>query len=463
MNSRRPTAKPVLASKLPVKESPVRSTASLPSLLATLLLAVQPSEARRPAAAPDLPFPDPGIYTIIEVDSAQELADACWNLDSDQAILIAPGSYDLSGVSFPNGVDGRLTVGRFGAPSISNIQIRGATGDPTDVIIEGAGMLDPIVPFGFQIFTATDVTLAHLSISEVYYHAVAIQGDQGARDVRLYDIHAYDAGQQIIKGSTEGADSVLIEYSTIGFTAGAIVHPEGSPPNSCYTNGIDATGGSDWIIRDNLITGIKCQNGDLAGPAILMWQGSANTLIERNTILDSSRGISLGLVGPADHSGGIVRNNFIRWSPGAAYQIDVPIYTVSPGSQVLHNTALTGGRYPNGVEVRFAGATDVLVAGNLLDAAIRPRDGANPTVIDNETGAQTSWFVDEPAGDLHLTPAAVPAIDQVDRHPDAIDDFEARLRSPAAGEADLGAAELESSGFLFEDGFEAGNTSAWSS
>ena len=53
-------------------------------------------------------------------------------------------------------------------------------------------------------------TIADLSIGEVYYHAVAIQGDQGARDVRIYHVRAFDAGQQVIKGSTDGADAVTI-------------------------------------------------------------------------------------------------------------------------------------------------------------------------------------------------------------------------------------------------------------
>jgi hypothetical protein len=402
------------------------------------------------------------VFTILEVDTAQELADACWDLDSDQAIVIAPGFYDLAAVDFPNGADGRLTVGRFGGSPIENVQIRGATGDPADVVLEGAGMLDPIVPFGFQVFTASDVTIAHLSIGKVYYHAVAIQGDQGAHDVRLYDVHAYDAGQQIVKGSTGGADGVVIEYSAIDYSSGAVEHPDGSPPGSCYTNGIDATGGSGWIVRDNLIAGIKCQNGDLAGPAVLLWQGSADSVVERNTILDSSRGVSLGLVATSDHSGGVVRNNFIRWDPDAGYQVDIPIYTVSPDSQILHNTVLTRGRYSNAIEVRFAGATGVLVAGNLLDAAVQPRDGAMPVVAENETGAVPSWFADEAAGDLHLTPAATAAVDQADRRADAVDDFDARARSPLPGEADLGAAELESSGIVFADGFESGDTSAWS-
>jgi hypothetical protein len=196
--------------------------------------------------------------------------------------VIAPRVYDLDSVDFPNGVDGRLTVGRFGAPPIANLQIRGATGDPADAVLLGAGMLAPIVPFGFQVFTATDVTIAAISIGSVYYHAVAIQGDQGAAGVRLYHIRLFDAGQQVVKGSG-GPDDVTIEYSEVFLTAGAVEHPEGSPPGSCYTNGIDALGADGWVIRDSMVRGIPCQNGPLAGPAILLWGASSNTILERNT------------------------------------------------------------------------------------------------------------------------------------------------------------------------------------
>lgn len=412
-----------------------------------------------PEDAPPLPAPDPSEYAIVEVATAQQLADACWNLESDTAIVIAPGVYDLAGVDFPNGVDGRLTVGRFGAPPISNLQIRGATGDPADVVLLGAGMLDPIVPFGIQIFTATDVTIADLSIRDVYYHAVAIQGDQGAERVRLYHLRLFDAGQQIVKGSGGGADDVTVEFSELFYTAGAIEHPEGSPPGSCYTNAIDAIGSARWIVRDNRIRDIRCANGELAGPAVLLWQGSSDSRVERNTFLDSSRGVALGLVGPADHSGGLVRDNFFRWEADAPYAVDVPIYTTSPGSRILHNTALTRGGYPNAVEVRFAGATGVVVRHNLLDAAITPRDGAAPTVTANSTAAVPAWFRDLAAGDLHLTAAAAPIRDQVARLSDAVDDFDGVPR-PATG-VDLGADEYRNE-VVFTDGFESGDTSAWS-
>ena len=417
------------------------------------------ADARWPSAAPPLPPPDPGVFTIIDVDTAQELADACWNLTSNQAILIAPGTYDLAGVVFPNGADGRLTVGRYGAPPIANLQIRGATGNPADVVIHGAGMDDPIVPFGFQIFTASDVLIADLSIGSVYYHTVAIQNDQGATRIRLYNCRLLDAGEQIVKGnrgSNPGAEDVVIEYCQVALTDGAIVHPD---LGYCYTNGIDAVGGQRWAIRDNLIRGIYCQDGSLAGPAVLMWQGSADTVVERNAFVDCSRGISLGLVSPQDHTGGVVRNNFLRWNPQAGYAVDVPIYTTSPGSAILHNTVLTQGLYDAAVEVRYAGATGVEVRGNLMDGIVRPRDGAAPLVADNISDANPAWFVDEAAGDLHLLPTATAAVDQLDPLPGCIDDFDGATRPVAAGTIDVGADEL--AGTLFADGFESGDTSAW--
>jgi len=424
-------------------------------VIATLLAGFSSSAAfaRLPNQAPPLPPPDASL-TIVDVSTSQQLADACWNLQSNQAIVIAPGTYHLDAVQFPNGVDGRLTVGHYGAAPIQNIQIRGASGNPADVVILGAGMLDPIVPFGFQVFTATDVTIADLSIGNVYYHALAVQGDQGAARVRVYHARLFDAGQQIVKG-VPGADDVTIEYSELFLSAGAVNHPEGAPPGSCYTNAIDGVATDRWIVRDNLIHDIWCQDSTLAGPAVLLWQGSADTLVERNTILDSSRGISLGLIGADDHFGGIARNNFIRWDANAPYAIDVPIYTTSPDSSVLHNTALTMGRYPNAIEVRYEGATGVVVENNLLDAAIQPRDGAAPTVSGNLVNALPAWFADVAAGDLHLNASATPAIDQVTRLADALDDFDAQNRPAGAGLADIGADESgASSDTIFADGFD---------
>lgn len=429
-----------------------RRLLSIGAMLVIAALSLYPAFARLPDQAP--PLPPPGAsFSIVNVSTSQQLADACWNLASHEAIVIAPGTYHLDTVQFPNGVDGRLTVGHFGAAPIQNIQIRGATGNPADVVILGGGMLNPIVPFGFQVFTAADVTIADLSIGNVYYHALAVQGEQGAQRVDVYHARLFDAGEQIVKG-TPGASDVIIEYSELFFSAGAINHPEGDPPGSCYTNGVDGVTTDRWTVRDNLIHDIWCQDGTLAGPAVLLWQGAHDTIVERNTILDSSRGISLGLVGANDHFGGFARNNFIRWDAAASYAVDVPIYTTSPNSSILHNTALAMGRYPNAIEVRYAGATGVAVENNLLDAAIQARDGATPIESGNLLDVQANWFVDLAAGDLHLTASATPAIDQVTRLPDAMDDFDAQVRPAGAGQSDIGADEFGAVDLIFADGFD---------
>lgn len=418
------------------------------------LLWVPAGHARWPAQAPVLPMPDPQQYTIVHVATAQALANACWNLASNRAIVIAPGTYDLASVSFPNGVDGRLTVGRFGAAPITNIVIRGATDDPRDVVVRGAGMLDARVPYGFQLFTARQVTIANLSVSGVFYHGIGIEGPQGARDIHLYNLRVSDAGQQLIKGSGAGADDVLVEYVEAFYTEGAVAHPYASPPNTCYTNGIDITGGHRWTIRDSLIRDIRCQDGSLAGPAILAWQGSMDTVVDRSVILDSSRGVALGLIGPADHLRGMVRNTLVRWDVGASYAVDVPLYTTSPDARLLHNTVLTRGRYGNAVEVRYAGATGVEVHGNLADAAIMPRNGAVPVLGHNVTSAQAAWFVDAATGDLRLTAQATPALSQVARRADAERDFTGHMRRSPPVLTDLGGLERQSD-TLFASGFES--------
>jgi hypothetical protein len=146
-------------------------------------------------------------------------------------------------------------------------------------------------------------------------------------------------------------------------------------------------------------------------------------------------------------------------SPEAPYVVDVGIYTVSPGSLILHNTVLENGRYPNAIEVRYESTTAVEVRGSVLDAVIQPRDGANPFLADNTTAAVSSWFADETVGDLHLTPAAVGALNASDPHPECVDDFDATLRPSGSGLTDLGGDEF--GGPLFSDGFESGDTNAW--
>jgi len=423
-------------------------TWSMAWMMLLAAVAAIPVDARLPGDAPPLPPPD-SSYAIVNVSTAQQLADACWNLASGQAIVIAAGTYYLGSVSFPNGVDGRLTIGHFGATPISHIQVRGATGDPSDVVLAGAGMTSQTVPFGFQIFTASDVIVADLSVRDVYFHDVAVQGDQGAHQVLLHHLRLYDAGEQLVKG-VPNANDVTVEYSELFFSTGAINTP--ADGNICYTNAIDGVGVARWIVRDNLIHDVRCQDLTLAGPAVLLWQASTDALVERNTIVSSSRGISFGLGDGENNSGGIARNNFIRWDPAATYAVDVPIYTVSANSELLNNTILTSGKYPNAIEVRYADTTGVTVRNNLLDAVIQPRDGSVPVLVDNLANAQSAWFANPAIGDLHLTAGATLAIGHATALTDAPGDFDAQTRPPGTNQSDTGADQTFPDG-IFADGF----------
>ena len=98
----------------------------------------------------------------------------------------------------------------------------------------------------------------------------------------------------------------------------------------------------------------------MAGPAVLLWNHSADMVVEGNTFVNCQREIALGLVSrPTGHDNlrGVVRNNFIYREPGlAGGDVAIGVFD-SPGSQVLHNTILVSGAYPNAVEYRFEGTT----------------------------------------------------------------------------------------------------------
>ena len=125
-----------------------------------------------------------------------------------------------------------------------------------------------------------------------------------------------------------------------------------------YTNGIDIHGGANWIIRNNLFKNMRAPQGQLAGPAILMWNGASNTLVEGNTFVNCEREISFGPGGSRD-----VRphrrsraNNVVPREPSLTGDAGILIAD-SSNTKVLHNSILLSGTYSNAIEYRFAGAS----------------------------------------------------------------------------------------------------------
>ena len=115
------------------------------------------AEAGPARPAPSLPAPN---GPVLHVTTEPELQTAMQQLESNTTIVLAPGTYRLTRSLYVNGTD-------------SHVGIRGATDDPDDLVIVGAGMSNASygsVPYG--IWTGgnvQDITIANLTIRDVYF------------------------------------------------------------------------------------------------------------------------------------------------------------------------------------------------------------------------------------------------------------------------------------------------------
>jgi hypothetical protein len=328
------------------------------------------------------------------VSTEPELQGAMSALTSNTTIVLAPGTYRLTRTLWFNG-------------AFTGVVIQGATGNRDDVVLQGPGMTNANygnTPYG--IWTGGGVhglVIADLTIRDLYHHGIIFNA--GTESPRVTNVRIVDIGTQLIKANPDGpggVDNGIVERSAFEYSSRA---------PSDYTNGVDVHTGQNWIIRGNLFRNIVSPPGTLAGPSILMWNGSGNTVTEGNLFLNCARGIAYGLVdraGSPDHAGGVIRNNIVFRT--ASQPGDTGIYVAdSPSTQVLNNTVYLSGTYGAGIEYRFPGSSGVVLVNNLHDGTIARRDGATGTEQRN-LRATSAMFVSAAGGDLHLVAGAA-AID----------------------------------------------------
>ncbi|MFI5307632.1 MAG: hypothetical protein ACHQ53_09785 [Polyangiales bacterium] len=361
--------------------------------------------------------PLPAANGAVEVSNAADLIAMAYAAQPGTTIVLADGTYMLGGQILQLRAEG--------------VTVRSKSGDREKVILDGeySQATGEVVAV-----TASNVTVADLTIAHAYTHAIHVQTSSGdVHGTRIYDVHVIDALEQGVKINLDAAGSHFPDDGTI-----ACSHIElttaGRPQvrDNCYTGGIDAHGARGWTVRDNLIEGFFCAQG-LSEHGVHFWTGSRDTLIERNQIRNCARGVGLGLGettssssdgwrtyaddpcpnhAPVGHYGGVVRNNFVFADDAALFASDsgfdsgVALEQACDAS-VLHNTvfAVTPPR-SSAIEWRFAN-TSALVVNNLANAPFVNRgSGATATTNGNLDAATAGFFVDATQGDLHLVPTA---------------------------------------------------------
>ena len=408
-------------------------------LVITLLLLVSKTFGANFCTPLDSPGPE---QTITRIESG-DVDDLLWQLRTaspDTTLSLADGVYSLAS-------DQSLEV------NVPRITIRSASGNRESVIIERG--------YNNISVNADNFTVANLTLRTPRFHNIQVRGESGVRYTKAYNVHLLDAGQQFVKVST--GDGTLGQFADNGLVACSLIEyttyssgTDITPPT--YTDGVDILAGKDWVIRDNIFRRIRSKAGP-AGPAILVWKNAMNTVVQRNLIIDSWRGITLGLDKPDtlsrggsqvfyDHQNGLVENNVIlalHESADAAIENNYAF-----NSQVFHNTVYYNETIKHAVdwsiEYRFL-PTTAIIKNNLTNFPIikrYPFPTRDAILAGNVTDAKVDWFENILADDFHLT-RNVPAIDNSISITENSEDIDGNAR-PIGKASDAGADECECPG-----------------
>lgn len=379
--------------------------------------------------------------TVVNVSPSQagQLHTLTLNATAGTTFLLAPGTYAIAG---------SLRLEK------ANITLRSTTDRAADVIIDAAYAVAEAI-----VVRASNVTLAHLTVTHAVDHAVHVTPPTEGVDVTgflMYGVTLTDNGEQFLKvnplGTAAGyVDGGRVECSTFLMTAAGRPHVERST-GGCYTGGIDAHAARDWIVRRNRFEGIYCAGEGLAEHAVHFWRRSRATVVENNVIVNCARGVGFGM-GDVEtgsrsyadapngsdygHIDGIIRNNALY---ADIDHFDTGIEIMQARQPVIvHNTVVSwvGAGFFSSIDIRFA-RTQAVIRNNLV-RRISMRDGAAGTVDHNLENTPEVYLTNPRQGDFHLAASASDAIDRGVAVPEAGQDLDGQPRTQGA--PDIGADE----------------------
>lgn len=385
---------------------------------------------------------------VVMVEGAGEMSlrQAVSSASSGDTVVLADGTYVL-----PDADDGGFSGIYITTPDVT---LRSESGDAAAVVIDGEYRShgDGSAPV---TIAASGVVVADLTVRRSVFHLIHIWAD--GDEALVHNVHMLDGGQQFLKSSVNDGtvDAVEISCSQFRMTEqgrdNVWGYGDAEGNTTCYTGGIDTHNARNWNVHDNLFEGIYCTADGVARPAhgrfpelrdnmtytgglsehaIHMWDSESGTghMIAGNRILNSARGIGIGLVDTV--YGTRVVNNTVFSEHAGSREHDVGII-IERGVDMLvaHNTVFMShpDAYGSGIEIRWGETSDVTLHGNLSNREIRSRDGAEFADVGNVQAGEDGWFVDAAAGDLHL--ARCGSVDMVEAHAEVTTDMDGTMRS----------------------------------
>ncbi|MCG3180390.1 MAG: hypothetical protein BIFFINMI_02750 [Phycisphaerae bacterium] len=383
--------------------------------------------------APPLPKP---AGQVINVRTPAELLEATKTVQPGGTILLADGVYRMPMA---------LQI------HTDRVAVRSAGGDRTKVVLDFAASRHTE---GVSFTHCSDCTLADLTVQNIKQNGIKINSNLDVDRITIYNVISHNVWQRHVKGPAvpdkEGqadfAYGCRIQYCLFYNDRAKRLDDEPyekeNPGNfgGNYVGGIDAMNARDWVISDNVFTGIRGKTGSARG-AIFLWHNATDCIVERNAVIDCDSGICLGNSSARDenrrHANGvIVRNNFVVRCPECSILAEH-----TRDCRVLNNSVFD----PTsrlGRLVRVLNASDgLVVADNLFCGpriSIEKYEG-KIDVRNNLVKQVSDYFVDPAHGNLHLKASAVDAIDKGTAGKDVPDDYD---RQPRGDKPDLGADEF---------------------
>ena len=365
---------------------------------------------------------------VVNVGTADQLRAAITGAKDGDIISIADGTYQI--------------VPWMWLKDKKNVTIRGASGDPTKVILKGKGWDqggDHDNEDLLWIDSSENITIAYVTITEVHAYGLKINADGGPKNINVYNCHFRDIGIRGIKG-TKGDSGKSVSKGSVRY---CIFENTKIPPanwqfDGDYITSIDMMKLDDWTFADNVFKDIKGHNGQARG-AIFVWVESRNITIERNIFINCDRSVSLGNPSNAkavwNVKDAICRNNvFCTVSPDSAIEL-----SGTEKVKLYNNTIVKKDPHSRGIRVvADSDCKGIELINNIVCGGL---DLGGGTESNNYTGPLEGYFINPAKFDFHLTASAAGAIGRGVALKEVKEDGDGNKRRDTS---DIGAFELGS-------------------